>query len=361
MMHLRALLPSKVPAAGGLVVLAVIERQRRARRLAATTTGVPPGVRTDDGVLLHTETDGPPDAPLTIVFAHGFAARLEEYDAQRSALRGRARLVLFDQRGHGKSGWGDYRSATIDRLGRDLGQVVDAVAAAAPVVLVGHSLGGMAVMALAVQRPELFGSAVVGVALLSTSAGRVALGLPRPVVRLLLRSGVARGSLWLLWLVGPLTDRLSPFRTGLGRRVLRRRLFGRGRPPSWAVSRMQDMWASMSRSMAAAFYPAMIYHDKEEAMGVFRAVPTLVLAGTDDATIPAWHSQRIAAEIGAMARLVRVPGGGHMVNMTHPDAVNDALQDLLTDAERAATPSTGRRGAARHGSNEPQTSTRKPQ
>src|SRR5690242_19436632 len=66
----------------------------------------PPGsrtVRTDDGVDLHVEVDENGGAGLTLVLAHGFTARLAEWELQRAALRPRARLVLFDQRGHGRS------------------------------------------------------------------------------------------------------------------------------------------------------------------------------------------------------------------------------------------------------------------
>ena len=46
-------------------------------------------------------------------------------------------------------------------------------------MLVGHSMGGMTIMALAEQRPELFAERVAGVALISTSAGEVGgAGLP---------------------------------------------------------------------------------------------------------------------------------------------------------------------------------------
>src|SRR3954462_4961289 len=83
----------------------------------------PPGsrtVRTDDGVDLHVEGDENPDSPVTVVLAHGSTARRAEGERQRAALRPGARLVLFDQRGHGRSSWTDLPQATIDRPGRDL-------------------------------------------------------------------------------------------------------------------------------------------------------------------------------------------------------------------------------------------------
>ncbi len=169
--------------------------------LPGPTGPPPPGSRTvmtDDGVPLHVEFDGDPDAPLTVLFSHGFTARLVEWDLQRAALRHRARLVLWDQRGHGRSGWTRLTAATIDRTGRDLGTVLDAVAPTGPVVLAGHSMGGMSIMALARQRPELFGTRIVGAFLLATSAGGLAeTGLLGLAVRLLRRLGLLTLYLWL--------------------------------------------------------------------------------------------------------------------------------------------------------------------
>src|SRR3954451_20547204 len=167
----------------------------------------PPGsrtVRTDDGVDLHVEVDGNPEANLTVVLAHGFTARLAEWELQRAALRPRARLVLFDQRGHGRSRRTDLTDATIDRTRRDLGQVLDATTPEGPVVLAGHSMGGMIVMALALQRPELFGSRVVGVFLLATSAGGlVESGVLGRAVKLVRRLGLLRLYLRVLQALAP--------------------------------------------------------------------------------------------------------------------------------------------------------------
>ena len=130
-----------------------------------------------------------------MVFCHGFALTQETWHYQRRDLGDVGRLVFYDQRGHGRSGWGDREHANIDQLGRDLRRVVDAAAPTGPVVLIGHSMGGMTIMALADQAPELFGDRIVGVALLSTSAGKLAevgFGAPAAIARSGARHRVAR-------------------------------------------------------------------------------------------------------------------------------------------------------------------------
>ena len=158
-------------------------------------------VPTDDGVLLHVEVDEPTQDfdNLTIIFSHGYCLNLDCWHYQRRDLRSLARLAFWDQRGHGRSTSGNvrYGADTIERLGLDLELVLDAVAPEGPVVLVGHSMGGMTVMALAGQRPDLFGTRVRGVALLGTSArglGEVMLGLPAPAARLAHRLAPAAAS-----------------------------------------------------------------------------------------------------------------------------------------------------------------------
>lgn len=331
--------PGAWAACGLAGMVTVLVRRRHARLLAYNTSGTGPGVLTDGGVLLHVETEGPAAAPLTVVFVHGFSACMDEYQYQRSFLSGDFRLVFFDQRGHGRSGWGGHRFATMYQLGRDLGRIIDECTGSGPVVVVGHSLGAMAVMELARARTELFGAKVVAVGLISTSAGRIALGAPAPVARLLFSTGAIRTLSWVLWYCAPLTDRLALFRTPVARRMLRRQLFGLDPAPEHMVSQMQQMWAGTSRAMAAAFYPGMLAHDTTQALSALSPIPSLVLTGGADNTIPAQHSHHIAAGIGSKARLIRVPRAGHMVNVTHADTVNDALRWLLRQAMPSAASS----------------------
>lgn len=133
----------------------------------------------DDGVRLHVEIDGDPGAPVTVVLCHGLLLDNTSWQLQRAVLKRKARVVAWDQRGHGRSGRGPCEHSSIDQTGRDLHAVLEQVVPEGPVVLVGHSMGGMTLMALAEQRPELFGDRVVGVVLIATSAGPVPAALGR--------------------------------------------------------------------------------------------------------------------------------------------------------------------------------------
>src|SRR3954469_14135295 len=301
--------------------------------LPVPTGPPPPGsrtVRTDDGIDLHVEVDGDEDAPLTVVLSHGFTARLAEWEIQRAALRRRARLVLWDQRGHGRSSWTRLTAATIDRTGRDLGQVLDATTPTGPVVLAGHSMGGMSVLALARQRPELFGTRVVGVFLLATSAGGLLTGgLVGRVVGLARRLGLLAVYLrWLQW-TAPVLERYRRRGTALGRWYTRRYLFGRDDADPALVRRVQDMLEETPLTVTTAFYATILDQDETAALEVLRRVPVMVVVGTHDRLTPAAHSRRIAGVIGPGADLVVVPGAGHSVNLTRPEVVDDALLSLL--------------------------------
>ncbi|WP_245160861.1 alpha/beta hydrolase [Blastococcus sp. CT_GayMR16] len=305
--------------------------------LPAPTGPPPPGSRTvttDDGVPLHVEVDGDPDAPLTVVLSHGFTARLAEWDLQRAALRNRARLVLWDQRGHGRSGWTKLTAATIDRTGRDLGEVLDSTTPTGPVVLAGHSMGGMSVLALARQRPELFGDRVVGVFLLATSAGGlVQTGVVGLAIKVIRKLRLLSLYLRFLQLIAPLLERFRRRGTRLGRRVTRRLLFGVDDADLGNVRLVQDLLEETPLPVAMAYYATFLDHDETAALEVLRRVPVTVIAATHDRLTPAAHGRHIAAQIGDGAELVVVPGAGHSVNLTRADVVDTAFAALLDRVE----------------------------
>jgi pimeloyl-ACP methyl ester carboxylesterase len=303
--------------------------------LPSPTGPPPPGSRTvttDDGVTLHVEVDDGPAgaAPLTVVFSHGFTARLVEWELQRAAVRDRARAVLWDQRGHGRSGWTTLTKATIDRTGRDLGEVLDATTPSGPVVLAGHSMGGMSILALARQRPELFGNRVVGVFLLATSAGGlVETGLLGRLISLVRRLGLLPFYLRLLQWMAPVLERFRRRGSAIGRRVTRRLLFGRDDADPQLVHLVQGLLEETPFPVTMAFYATFLEHDESAALEVLRRVPVTVVAATHDRLTPVGHGRRIAEVIGESAELVVVPGAGHSVNLTRTQVVDDALVALL--------------------------------
>jgi pimeloyl-ACP methyl ester carboxylesterase len=313
---------------------AMAGRLARSRRLSRRRTGPASAVRTDDGVRLQVQKDGPPGSQVAVVLVHGIGADASMFDPQWELLRRRCRVVRFDQRGHGASGWRGPRSATVPRLGRDLEQVIAAEADDLPVVVVGHSMGGMAVLALAARRPDLFGARITGVALLSTRAAPLpgtGAGTSTPGR---VRVAVSRAVAWLLWTVAPVIEAAGPFRSRPGRWVLRRRLFADD-PPAGAVRGMARRWAGVPLAVPAAFLTSLVRYDQRAALAALRGVPVLVLAGTEDATIPPDSARRLAGGIGHRADLVLVEGAGHMVGISHPTEVDDALDRLLTRAAHA--------------------------
>src|SRR3954447_3267424 len=146
-------------AAGGVATGVAVQRRAVGRARSAPDPYVDEAfgslhtagrtVVADDGVRVHGEVDGTPDSPLTIVFVHGFTLSMDCWHFQRREMRDLGRLVFYDQRSHGASGRSPREHSTIDQLGRDLSAVLDAIAPDGPVVLVGHSMGGMTILALA--------------------------------------------------------------------------------------------------------------------------------------------------------------------------------------------------------------------
>ncbi len=325
--------------AAGVAVGAAAERlaTRNLRRgegpVARRDAGVRSVVTTDDGVELAVVIDDPPehddDLP-TVIFTHGYALSLDSWPDQRGSLGRHARLVLWDQRGHGRSTKGPA-GTSIDRLGRDLGCVLDAVAPSGPVVLVGHSMGGMTVMALADQRPEIFGPRVRGVALLATSAGGIAdvdLGLPQPVARLAHRMAPAIGA--ALESEGPvsaLVERARRASNDLGLLITRAYAFG-STPPTDGTRLVSDLIAGTPVDVLADLLPALQAHDKREALQALGSVELLVMVGDADLLTPPGHSIEIVRRTPT-AELVILPGVGHMLTLEAPEQVNRHLLRLI--------------------------------
>ncbi|USC47586.1 alpha/beta hydrolase [Streptomyces filamentosus] len=288
-------------------------------------------------------------APVTVVFSHGYCLGQDSWHFQRAALRGLVRAVYWDQRSHGRSGRGrsqaDGVPVGIDQLGRDLKAVIDAAAPEGPLVLAGHSMGGMTMMALADQYPALIRDRVAAVALIGTSSGKlgeVDFGLPVAGVNAVRR--VLPGVLKALGSQAELVEKGRRATADLFAGLIKRYSFG-SRDVDPAVARFAERLIEATPiDVVAEFYPAFTEHDKSGALPAFREVPVLILAGDKDLVTPSSHSEAIA-DVLPDAELVIVPDAGHLVMLEHPETVTDRLADLLVRSGTVPAANVGGHGS----------------
>jgi pimeloyl-ACP methyl ester carboxylesterase len=348
----------QVAAAGvgttaALATAGVVAERRivRARKTSAAAVDRLGGLRgdvrpvvADDGVVLHAEVDelapsGCRDSGdgITLLFVHGYALNLDSWHFQRQHFRGRHRLVFYDQRSHGRSGRSSRERATIEQLGKDLCRVVDELVPEGRVVLVGHSMGGMTLMALADQCPDLFGSKVIGAALISTTAG--GLRPHRMLSRMIpdrVGSMVGHRAMAALARAPELVDTVRRRGSNLGFLVADRFAFGGDVPASY-VEFLDEMLAGTPFEVLAQFFPNFEALDRFDLLNAFESVPTTIVSGTKDMLTSVGHSRKMAQRIPG-SRLLEVPGAGHMVILERADRVNQAITELVGEArERAAS------------------------
>ena len=299
-----------------------------------------------DGVRLHVETSGPRDAPVTVVLLHGWCLDRRTWHHQVTALRAmkpRPRVIAYDARGHGHSSPTRLRSATLAQLGDDLSAVLSRYAPTGPVVLAGHSMGGMTIMEYAYARPDEFSDRVAGLLFVSTTAEghrHTRYGLPMPLTTVL-RAGetigaglLARSGAW------------HPHRAVLPvlRPAVRWLLFGDGHDEAALHVTMKGVSRASLRSIGG-FRPSIGAQQRLDTLAVLGDVPAAVLVGDRDRLTPPACAESIADALPG-AGLTVCPGAGHMLMLERPDAVSGAL---ATVAQQAITAAAQRRPAPEEG------------
>ncbi|MGN6753917.1 MAG: alpha/beta fold hydrolase [Intrasporangium sp.] len=312
-------------------------------------------VLTDDGVPLHVEIDEPDPAAAeaaargltpngradelpTIVLTHGYCLSLRCWVFQRRALTAAGyRVVSWDHRGHGKSGRGDKDAYVIERLARDLQTVIEEVAPTGDLVLVGHSMGGMTIMALGELNPELVRDRVIGVAFVSTSPGGITLangGRSATIGRLLLeRLGPT--------LLTPLSERPDLWswvrRSGatLEEFLVDQNSFAS--PVAASLVRFTaDILLGTPLDVINDYLVTFDHFDMRPALKHLRGAHVLVFNGKNDVLTPPQHSDLIVEGIPG-AEHVLVNDAGHVIMLEHPDLLNAQLTQLIERAVRSRT------------------------
>ncbi len=306
--------------------LAALDADPHRGILTAIPPGRPTSLPTADGTTLHVRVHTPRQPRACVVFAHGWAMGIRFWVHHLRDLAADHQIVAYDQRGHGGSGHVGEDGFTIDALGRDLADVVEAYARPGlPVVVVGHSLGGMSIIASA--RDGRLVDRAGGAVLLNTGAGELTAGMFRGL-------GVLEGVLG-----------------GLGARVLRARLPvpHRTTPISSRVVKAVSLSPTASPSSVALteqlFLDAPV--DARANLGITLAdldlsdalplwkVPTTVVVGGRDRMTPRHHGERLVRELPD-AELVVVERAGHQAPLERPHEVAAAIRGRIDRAVAAA-------------------------
>ncbi|MFI7280280.1 alpha/beta fold hydrolase [Micromonospora chersina] len=267
----------------------------------------------------------------TVVLVHGFCLDMGTFHFQRKMLaaRGDYRIVAYDQPGHGRSGkleGGDYDLAA---LGHTLRRVIDEVAPEGPLVLVGHSMGGMTIMALAELYPELFGDRVVGTVLMATSGGLLAetklvapalLGRVGAPVIYMMSNATRYG--------GTVIDKARKSTSNVAWLLTRKYGFGTPKPSPALVSYVETMNSRTSADTVTRYLRTLATHSRFPALAALAGTPVLVIVGDKDMITPVTHSEEIVRRL-PHAEFVKIHDSGHVVMLEHADEVNVALERFL--------------------------------
>lgn len=274
--------------------------------------GVSFEVVSEDGVRIDgiTMGEGPP-----IVLCHGLTeTRIIWVPMAMRLIVGGFHVVAYDLRGHGQSASGES-PPTLRSLADDLKAVLEHLDLRDATV-VGHSMGGMAAQAFAIEHPKVVTERVRALVLTATGAAKVA-GLP--VSR---ASRIVYGNRLFEWLLNS--------RVGL---LLVRPTAGKSiHPVHLAASR--DSFTAMPRADRLAWLKVIQKMDLRKGLATID-VPTTVVVGGRDLMTPPFLSRLIVKHLPG-AQLIKVPGAGHQLTYERPDLMTQIVVDAAEAGGRGA-------------------------
>jgi len=280
------------------------------------------------GVRITVESYGPEDAPQ-LVLSHGWVCTGRAWHEQVRRLADRVRIVTYDQPGHARTGPPTDGNYDLDLLGDTLTTVLEQATRPGPVVVAGHSMGGMTILN-AVRRHDAVRARLAGAVLLSTTSSarseqlsletgiRAAARLDRVIRRLVpsLRDPrVVRGAERIYTSTSDLSFLLARW-TGVGPDA----------DPE-VVAFTQEMLLASGFDVVAGLVEPILAVDEDRGLDALRDVPTTLVVGSHDRLTPASLTGRMAER--SKAGVVELDRVGHMSMLEAGEEVSEVLRRHL--------------------------------
>jgi pimeloyl-ACP methyl ester carboxylesterase len=243
---------------------------------------------------------GPP-----VVLLHAFPLARAMWRPQAEALQDAYRVIAPDLRGFGGSA-AFTGAPSVEQMADDVAALLTDLQVREPVALGGLSMGGYVALAFARRHPGRLRALVLA----DTKA----------------EADDAEGR--------ANRDRMIAFARDNPARALIDQMLPRLVSPETAARRpevLEEVRATASGQAGAGIAAALVaLRDRPDARPSLAAitVPTLVLVGSDDALTPPARAEALAAAIPG-ARLVTIPGAGHLSNLEQPGHFNAAVHSFL--------------------------------
>jgi pimeloyl-ACP methyl ester carboxylesterase len=252
----------------------------------------------------------------TVLLLHGANLSADVWSYQLRDLALTHRVIALDLRGHGLSRAG-AEGVTISAMAGDVAEVL-AELDIGPVVLAGHSMGGMVCLRVARRHPDLFGTRIGAIALIATSGG-----LSLPVAswgRLAATVSRVAGAGVGIWRPGR-----STVPTGDAGYLASRLGFGR-RPRPAEVAATLRMLRAMDPEVFTGLVGEVLGFEERAAFGNVE-VPVVVAVGKSDHLTPPPFARRLAAGF-EHASLFEYDGAGHMLMYERREEISGLLEAL---------------------------------
>jgi pimeloyl-ACP methyl ester carboxylesterase len=311
---------------GGWLVTPRLLRRTGIDEPKAANPGNSKRLRLPDGSELCVQSFGPEDGD-PVVLTHGWGLDSDEWYYAKKELTGRHRLIVWDLPGLGESDRPAGRDWDLEKLARDLDQVI-ATAGDKPVVLIGHSIGVMITLTYCKLFPESLGSRVRGLVLAhgtytnpvrTTARAGLYTALQKPILEPLCHlmvwlSPLVRVLNWLSYLNG------SAFRS------TERDSFS-GNETRGQLGFLTRYYCKAAPDVVGHGMLGMLRYDATDTLGHI-GVPTLVVTGDLDSTcLP--EASRYMAEAIPAARLVALGRAKHCGLFEHHEEFHAAVTEFL--------------------------------